>query len=119
MQLLLVVDVWRRGSLRKHLAGITAPEKEPRRRREAGGGDDGSVDGSGDGGRQEAGITAPSLDPSPRKGMAAVDPSPASHGAAGSLAPAAAVARSPATAASGGRKRVGLGLGRSWTRRAL
>ena len=32
-----------------------------------------------------------------RKGMAAVDPSLASHGAAGSLAPAAAVARSPVT----------------------
>ncbi|XP_037450859.1 skin secretory protein xP2-like [Triticum dicoccoides] len=34
----------------------------------------------------------------------------AGHGAAGSLAPAAAVARSPTTAASGGRKCVGLGM---------
>ena len=63
MQLLLVVDVWRRGPGRQHLAGITAPEKEPRRRREAGGGDHGPVVGSSDGGRQEAGITALSMDP--------------------------------------------------------
>ena len=68
MQLLLVVDVWRRGPGRQHLAGITAPEKEPRRRREVGGGDDGPVDGSGDGGRQEAGMTAPSLDPATDEG---------------------------------------------------
>ena len=43
----------------------------------------------------------------------------AGHGVAGSLAPATVVARSHATAASGGRKRVGLGLGQSWTRRSL
>ena len=43
----------------------------------------------------------------------------ARHGAADSLGPAAALARSPATAASGGRKLVGLGLGRSWTRRSI
>ena len=66
-------------------------------------GDDDPDDGSGDRRNEEV----------------AADPSPANHGAAGSLAPAAAIARSPTMAAFGGRKRVGLGLGRSWTRRAL
>ena len=47
---------------------MMAPSMEPSRRMEAGGGDDGPVDGSGDGGRQEAGMMAPSLDPAMKGG---------------------------------------------------